>query len=69
MTAIDVSKVVVGIEVPGIRSLAAVLLMRDGTYQTDPALDPADRLRAERWINTLGPHFRHYCHDLIEARR
>ena len=66
MTPIDLSRVVCGVEIPGIRSLAAVCLMTDGTWTTDPSLHPADRAIAQRWINVNGAHFAHYAHDLMK---
>lgn len=53
-------------EIPGIRSLAAVCLMTDGTWTTDPTLHPDDRATAQRWIRVNGDHFTHYAHDLFE---
>ena len=43
---------VCGVEIPGIRSLAAVCLMTDGTWTTDPTLHPDDRATAQRWITS-----------------
>ena len=65
---IPTSAIACTVEVPGIRSLGAVLLMRDGTWRIDPGLAPADRVRAQRWIDTLGDHFSHYCHDPTEKK-
>lgn len=69
MKPIDLSRVVCGVEIPGIRSMAAVLLLRDGTWTTDPSLHPADRAHAQHWINTNGTHFRHYANDLMKGTR
>ncbi|WP_454175355.1 hypothetical protein [Gordonia sputi] len=49
------SDVACGVEIPGIPSMAAVLLMRDGTWRYDSTLAPADRVRAERWVRDVGP--------------
>lgn len=63
---IDLSRVVCGVEIPGIRSLAAVCLMTDGTWTTDPSLHHADRATAERWIRVNGDHFAHYAKDIMK---
>lgn len=53
--ALDLSEVACGVELPGIPSLAAVLLMQDGTWQYDQSLCRDDRRRAERWVRDIGP--------------
>lgn len=63
---IDTTQVACAIDLPHTRSLAAVLLMRDGTYKTDPALTPAARRAAHSWINQHGAQFRAANHDLLE---
>lgn len=67
MTALD--DVAVAIEVPGIRNLAAVWLLKDGTYQVNPELVGAAARHAQQWIKIHGPHFRHYCQDLLEEEQ
>ena len=52
---LDLSEVSCGVELPGISSLAAVLLMRDGSWQYDQSLCRDDRRRAERWVRDIGP--------------
>lgn len=51
----NLSDVACGVELPGVPSLAAVLLMRDATWQYDQGLCREDRRRAERWVRDIGP--------------
>ena len=70
MKPIDLDQVVCAWIIPGVPSLAAALLTTDGTWQIDPGLRGlTDRQTTQRWIDTHGPHFAHYAHDLMKGTR
>lgn len=69
VSGISYDRILCVVEIPGIRSSAPVLLLKDGTWTTDPTLHPADRAHAQHWINTNGAHFRHYANDLMKGTR
>lgn len=54
------------VELPGIRSLAAAILMLDGTWEIDPSLCTADRRSVTRWITAYGDAFREEHRDLLD---
>lgn len=61
------SDVACAIEVPGIPSTTAVILMRDGNYRNGFAHIPGpERHAVNQWIDTHGDAFRAANRDLLD---
>ncbi|MGW0039844.1 hypothetical protein [Gordonia sp. NPDC003376] len=69
MPIYDVRDAACAVDVPGVRHMAPVLLMRDGTYAVCPDLT-GDALKvARRWVDICGPDFRAANLDLLDDKK
>ncbi|KJR10272.1 hypothetical protein [Gordonia sihwensis] len=61
MTGIRTDRIACAVEFPGVRSLAPVLLLVDGTYAFDPSLNHRAQKAAREWVRSCGDRFRNYA--------
>ncbi len=60
MKGIQTDRIACAIELPGVTSLAPVLLLIDGTYAFDPSLNHSAQKQAREWVRRCGDRFRNY---------
>lgn len=64
-----VMRAVAGIEIPGVPVGTSALLLPDGRWTPAPDLTPLQEQLVERWIRSLGDHFRLIYQDMVKEKR